>query len=77
MLEKDLADFHDKEAGILCTSGFVANQAAMNSLAKVMPDIVFLSDEKNHASIIEGMKNSRAEKVVWKHNDIEDLEKKL
>lgn len=49
----------------------------MNSLAKVMPDIVFLSDEKNHASIIEGIKNSRAEKRVFKHNDLVDLEEKL
>lgn len=77
LLEQELASFHGKEAGLLCSSGFVANQAAMNALAKVMPDIVFLSDAKNHASIIEGMRNSRAEKVIWKHNDLEDLEKCL
>lgn len=46
----------------------------MNALAKVLPDIVYLSDEKNHASIIEGIKNSRAEKAIWKHNDLKDLE---
>jgi len=73
-LEKSLAKLHNKEAALVMSSGFVANQATLNSLAKLMPNIIYLSDANNHASIIEGIRNSRADKVIWKHNDIEDLE---
>ncbi|EGR32061.1 hypothetical protein IMG5_097270 [Ichthyophthirius multifiliis] len=76
-LEKEIADLHNKQASIILSSGFVANQGAINAITKVLKDVVYLSDEKNHASIIEGIKNSRADKIVWEHNNIEDLEKKL
>lgn len=76
-LEKELADLHNKDKAIVLSSGFVANQGAINALTKVLKDVIYLSDEKNHASIIEGIRNSKADKVVWKHNDMADLEKKL
>ncbi|EAR83150.1 5-aminolevulinate synthase (macronuclear) [Tetrahymena thermophila SB210] len=76
-LESELADLHFKEKAIVMSSGFVANQGAINALTKVLKDVIYLSDEKNHASIIEGIRNSKADKVVWKHNDMEDLENKL
>lgn len=76
-LEKELADLHNKENSIVMSSGFVANQGAINAITKVLKDVVYLSDEKNHASIIEGIRNCRADKVIWKHNDMADLEMKL
>ena len=65
------------EAGLVTSSCFVANQAALTALAKVLPDMVFLSDEKNHASLIEGIRNSGAAKLIFNHNCLEDLEDKL
>lgn len=76
-LERELSDLHAKENSIVLSSGFVANQGAINALTKVLKDVIYLSDEKNHASIIEGIRNSRADKVVWKHNNLADLEAKL
>ena len=76
-LEEELSDLHKKESGLVTSSCFVANQAAMVGLAKVLPDLVYLSDEKNHASLIEGIRNSQANKVIFKHNDLQDLELKL
>jgi 5-aminolevulinate synthase len=76
-LEKELADLHKKEAALVCTSGFVANQATLTSLATVFPDIMFLSDKNNHSSLIEGMRSTKAERVIFQHNSLEDLEVKL
>ncbi|WP_341787238.1 5-aminolevulinate synthase [Rickettsia endosymbiont of Cantharis rufa] len=76
-LEKELADLHSKEAALAFTSGFVANDTTLATLAKIMPDIVFFSDELNHASIIAGITSSRAEKYIYRHLDVRHLEELL
>lgn len=76
-LEKLLSDLHSKEKALLFTSGYVANEASIVAIAKILPSIAIFSDEINHASIISGIANSRAEKYIYKHLDTDDLEKKL
>ncbi|MDX1917102.1 MAG: 5-aminolevulinate synthase [Rickettsiaceae bacterium] len=73
-LENTLKQFHNKESALVFTSGYVANDAVLSTLAKIIPDIVFFSDEDNHASIIHGIRNSKAEKYIYKHLDMESLE---
>ena len=76
-LEAELADLHGKEAALVFTSGYVSNWASLGTLAARLPGCVVLSDAGNHASMIEGIRHSRAERVIWKHNDLNDLEEKL
>ena len=77
LLEKAIAAFHHKEKGLIFSSGYTANEAAVSAIAGNLPNCVVLSDAKNHASIIQGIRSSRAPRIIFKHNDLEDLEAKL
>ncbi|MEZ5901119.1 MAG: 5-aminolevulinate synthase [Hyphomicrobium sp.] len=76
-LEHEIADLHGKEAALLFTSAFVANEAALSTLVQLLPGCVVFSDEKNHASMIAGIRNGRGPKHIFLHNDLADLEAKL
>ena len=80
-LEKELADLHQKEAALVMTSGYVANEATLGVMSKILPGLIIFSDEKNHASMISGIQRAQkvgvCEKRIFKHNDLQDLEDKL
>ncbi len=76
-LERELADLHGKESALLFTSGYIANDASLSTIVRLLPGCVIFSDEKNHASMIEGIRHGGGPKRIWRHNDLEDLESQL
>ena len=76
-LENELARLHKTSGALLFTSAYVANEWTLIALSKIIPNICFVSDSKNHASLIQGILHSNAEKRIWTHNDMSDLEEKL
>jgi 5-aminolevulinate synthase len=77
MLEEQVASLHGKQKGLIFTSGYVANEASISALAKALPDCVVLSDEKNHASIIQGIRAAKCDRRIFQHNNVADLREKL
>ena len=73
-LEAEIADLHGKEAALVFTSGFVSNEAAISTIARLLPDCLVLSDQLNHASMIEGVRRGGGQKQIWRHNDLGHLE---
>ena len=77
LLEQELASLHGKDAALLFNSGYMSNWATLSTLGSKLPHCVIISDELNHASMIEGVRHSRAHKRIFKHNDVADLERQL
>ena len=77
LLERELADLHGKESALIFTSGYVSNWATLGTLGQKIPGLIIFSDSLNHASMIEGIRHGKCERVIWKHNDVADLEAKL
>jgi 5-aminolevulinate synthase len=77
LLEREIADHHRKDAALLFSSGYIANDATLSTLGALLPGCVIFSDAHNHASMIQGIRHSGAEKYIFRHNDAEDLARKL
>jgi 5-aminolevulinate synthase len=77
LLESELAALHGKEAALTFSSGYMSNWATLTTLGTHIPDLIVFSDAANHASMIEGIRHSRCERIVWRHNDVRDLDDKL
>ncbi len=77
LLEQEIASWHGKEAALIFTSGYISNEATLSTLAGLVPDCIIFSDENNHASMIAGIRNSKCEKKIFRHNDVEHLESLL
>lgn len=77
MLEEEVADLHGKEKGLIFTSGYIANEATISAIGKALPNCVVLSDEKNHASIIQGIRSGGCERRIFQHNNLDDLRANL
>ena len=76
-LERELAELHNKTSALLFTSGFVANDATLSTLMRLLPGCVVFSDQLNHAPMIAGIRHGSGHKRIWRHNDLADLEKQL
>src|SRR3974390_1529208 len=76
-LERELADLHRKDTALVFTSGYVSNETGISTIARLLPNCVILSDALNHNSMIEGVRQSQAEKKIFRHNDMENLEELL
>ncbi len=77
LLEAELADLHGKDAALLFTSGYVSNWTTLGTLGAKIPNVVILSDAGNHASMIEGIRHAKCDRMIWNHNDVDDLDAKL
>ncbi|WP_137133764.1 5-aminolevulinate synthase [Rhizobium sp. FKY42] len=77
LLEQELADLHGKEAALIFNSGYMSNWATLGTLGQKIPGLIVFSDALNHASMIEGIRYGKCERVIWKHNDLDDLRAKL
>lgn len=77
LLERELADLHQKPAALVMTSGYVANWASLGTLAERLPNCIVFSDALNHASMIQGIRHSKAPRKIWRHNDVAHLDQLL
>ncbi|MCH2038918.1 MAG: 5-aminolevulinate synthase, partial [Rickettsiales bacterium] len=77
MLEKELASLHNKDSALVFVCGYLANETTLSTIATILPDCVILSDQCNHSSMIQGIKLSKVEKHIFRHNDVEHLEELL